>query len=60
MHDDPPFADVIQWRREKLVEAGYPQEEALVLAERNDVELHRALDLLERGCDVATALRILL
>lgn len=58
--EDPPFADVIRWRCEKLVEAGYPNEEALVLSERTDVDLHRALALLEQGCDVPTALRILL
>lgn len=61
--EDRPALDLTKvetWRRDTLIEAGYPAEEAVVLAGRQDVDLHRAILLLERGCDVKTALRILL
>jgi hypothetical protein len=48
------------WRRERLERAGYPPQAAARLAERHDVDLHRAESLLERGCPVEVALRILL
>lgn len=50
---------VIRWRVERLLEAGYDGESALVIAFDRDVDLHRAVSLLERGCPVETALRIL-
>ena len=43
-----------------LREAGYPPEDALLLAIDPDVDLHEAVALLERGCKVETALRILI
>ncbi len=48
------------WRRERLEAAGYPPPAATELALRHDVDLHRAVALLERGCSVEVALRILL
>ena len=54
--DDP----VRRWRSEMLQVAGYPPWDALVLSGRDDVDLHRAIDLLARGCPLATALRILI
>jgi hypothetical protein len=57
----PSISDlVLRWRFERLVHAGYPLADALALSERRDVDLHRATSLLERGCPVPTALRILL
>lgn len=58
----PPgaFSSVLSWRREQLEAAGYPLEEARLLAERTDVDLHRAADLLRSGCPRELALRILL
>lgn len=50
---------VIRWRVEQLLEAGYDGESALVIAFDRDVELHAAVSLLERGCPIETALRIL-
>lgn len=47
------------WRVDMLIEAGYPQEEAFLLAKRSDVDLHAACDLLARGCPVKLAIRIL-
>ena len=46
-------------RHQQLQQAGWPETDALLLAERPEVDLHVACDLLERGCDVATAWRIL-
>jgi hypothetical protein len=52
-------SDVTSWRIERLLAAGYDGESALVLALDRDVDLHRAVSLLERGCPVDTALAIL-
>jgi hypothetical protein len=49
-----------RWRHEELERAGYDAESALVLAASHDVDLHDAVDLLERGCSVDLALQILL
>lgn len=38
------------WRREELERAGYPPAAAAELAARTDVDLHRAIELVERGC----------
>ena len=48
------------WRHEALERAGFDPESALVLAASHDVDLHRAVGLLERGCTVELALQILL
>lgn len=52
-------AGVTRWRIERLLAAGYDGDSALVLALDRDVDLHRAVSLLERGCPVDTALAIL-
>jgi len=49
-----------QWRHEELERAGYDPESALVLAASHDVDLHDAVNLLNRGCSVDLALQILL
>ena len=49
-----------RWRHEELERAGYDPESALVLAASHDIDLHDAVDLLERGCSVDLALQILL
>jgi hypothetical protein len=51
---------VTSWRREQLVRAGYPEADALLLADLAYVDLHCATGLLLSGCPVDTALRILL
>ncbi len=54
-------SDRIQrWRARELERAGYSPSEAAELAARADVDLHLAVDLLERGCPPQTAVRILL
>jgi hypothetical protein len=49
-----------RWRAGELERAGYDRGEAAELAGRWDVDLHFAVELLERGCPSGTALRILL
>jgi hypothetical protein len=64
MHDVIPtdggeHSKVESWRLHVLIEAGYP----LPLAERlagSEVDLHRAVKLLDRGCTPETAAEILL
>jgi hypothetical protein len=51
---------VERWRHEALARAGYDREAAAVLAASHDVDLHLAVDLLQRGCSVELALQILL
>jgi hypothetical protein len=51
---------VERWRAEALERAGYEPEAAVELAARHDVDLHRAIGLLESGCPAEIALRILL
>ena len=50
---------VERWRIRTLIAAGYPREEALLLALEPDVDLHVAAGLLARGCPLDVALRIL-
>ena len=51
---------VERWRAEELERAGYDLSAAAVLAAAADVDLHRAIDLLGRGCSQDTAMQILL
>jgi hypothetical protein len=49
-----------RWRAEELERAGYRPAEAKKLAQRHDVDLHTAVDLLRKGCAPELALSILL
>lgn len=51
---------VFEWRFSQLTRSGFAAADALVLATRADVDLHRAADLVARGCPLSLALRILL
>ena len=51
---------VICWRASELIRAGYDPTVAVDLAERPHVDLHRALELVERGCSPDLATQILL
>lgn len=51
--------DVVSWRFEQLEAAGYPIDVAIVLAERAEVDLHVACDLLAGGATLEEALGIL-
>ena len=52
--------EVLRWRFGELVRGGFDPSDALVLASHLEVDLHRAIELLERGCPQTTALHILL
>jgi hypothetical protein len=59
----PPALDpdpVVTWRSDRLLQAGYPPQDASVLAVSPEVDLHTAVDLLDRGCPLELALQILL
>jgi hypothetical protein len=49
-----------QWRSEELERAGFEPRAAATLAARHDIDLHRATDLLRKGCEQQLALEILL
>ena len=49
-----------RWRAAELERAGYDEPDAAELAGRTDVDLHLAIELLQRGCPPPIALRILL
>jgi hypothetical protein len=49
---------VLLWRIARLVEAGYDAESAVTLG-LSGVDLHAAVDLIERGCPAGLALAIL-
>jgi hypothetical protein len=51
--------EVETWRLTVLLDAGYPPDLADLLAE-SKVDLHVAVELLERGCPAPLAARILL
>ena len=60
LHVESESERIARWRAEELERAGYASSDAAELAGRADVDLHLAVELLERGCPANTALRILL
>jgi hypothetical protein len=58
--DQTEIERIERWRAEELERAGYEPRAAGRLAVRHDVDLHAAVELLERGCPADLALRILL
>lgn len=57
---EPDAVEVLRWRFDVLLRAGFGVEQAAVLAANVEVDLHAAEDLLRRGCPSDTALRILI
>jgi hypothetical protein len=51
---------VERWRAEALEKVGYDAVSAHELAARPDIDLHRAIALIEQGCSPGLALQILL
>ena len=60
MHTVDETGLIEAWRAEALERAGYPLAAAMEIAGRHDIDLHQAVDLLEAGCPVELALRIVL
>jgi hypothetical protein len=52
--------EVLQWRFEVLLRAGYDLEDAHTLARQREVDLHLAARLVRDGCPSGTAVRIVL
>jgi hypothetical protein len=51
---------VDDWRLKRLLDAGFPLTVASEIAIRPDIDLHRALQLIDRGCKPELAAEILL
>jgi len=51
---------VERWRADELMRAGFDPAAAVELASRFDIDLHRATELVDRGCSPELALKILL
>jgi hypothetical protein len=60
LHDETEIERIEHWRAEALERAGFDLRSASALAMRHDVDLHDAIDLLDRGCPPEVALQILL
>ena len=58
--DDREFRKILNWRIDYLMRAGYDAEAAVLIGKSFHVDLHQAGDLLEQGCEIHTALEILL
>ena len=57
---DEEVERIVAWRLYELLGAGYPVQTAERLAARLDIDLHRAIGLVERGCKPEVAALILL
>ena len=51
---------VERWRAEELLRAGFDPAAAIELAQRFDIDLHTATELVDRGCPHELAVKILL
>jgi len=58
-HSEGPPANVVDWRRCRLLEAGFSLALATVLARSRDIDVHELLQLVDRGCPPELAARIL-
>lgn len=52
--------EVVRWRFEMLLDAGYDAATASALAKRVEIDLHLAVRLVETGCPQDTAVSILI
>ena len=55
----PGAGPVVEWRAERLIEAGVSSEVARTVAADRAYDLHAVLELVDRGCPAELALRIL-
>lgn len=58
--EDTEVEKIQRWRAEELERAGYGTRAAGRLAARQDIDLHRAVELLDQGCPPELAVKILL
>jgi hypothetical protein len=57
--EEEAAVEVLRWRFDVLMRAGFDMEQAAALAANVEIDLHLATELLARGCPPGTALRIL-
>ena len=57
LHDETEIERIEHWRAEALERAGFDLRSASALAMRHDVDLHDAIDLVDRGCSPELALQ---
>jgi hypothetical protein len=50
---------VERWRTAELMRVGFAGDDAVALAARLEVDLHQAIELVQRGCPPELAFRIL-
>jgi hypothetical protein len=50
---------VERWRTAELMRVGFAGDDAVALAARTEVDLHQAIELVQRGCPPELAVRIL-
>jgi hypothetical protein len=50
---------VERWRTAELMRVGFAGDDAVALAARMEVDLHEAIELVQRGCPPELAFRIL-
>ena len=51
--------DIVRWRREQLVHAGFPLPLAVRIGKDGRYDLHALIGIVERGCEPVLAVRIL-
>lgn len=59
-HPETEIERIERWRAAELERAGFDPAGAAAIAARHDVDLHRAVEMLEQGCPAELALKILL
>jgi hypothetical protein len=55
----PSSSSVLEWRRDRLLEAGLAPDQATEVARDARIDLHAVLELVDRGCAPRLAVRIL-
>jgi hypothetical protein len=59
-HPETEIERIERWRADELERAGFEPAGAGATAARHDIDLHRAVEMLEQGCPAELALQILL
>jgi hypothetical protein len=59
VHQKRDIPEVVSWRRDRLVRAGFALPAAAHLARDPRYDLHALIELVERGCSHELAVRIL-
>ena len=53
------WIEIVTWRRDQLVRSGFSLSLAALVAWDQRYDIHRLIELVERGCDAELAVRIL-